>query len=384
MQISDGALGANRPAGTRHQQLDGLRGYAAAAVVVFHSILALDHTQIGRVLGPSLQTLATGYERLTKIALAIFNGEAAVVIFFTMSGAVLLESLRRSDEGAVRLSASFIVKRVLRIYPVLLVCLILAVWILPPFGYPGTLDDFLRNLALIAFPLIGASWTLNVEMLAIPLLLGGALAFRRWGETGLLVFVICALACLKLPGVGRTLTYFSGYAFCFGLGMFIPTRWGARVARATPPWTWPLSLLLLLLAKHIILVGGLNTASTIQQIAAALLVNAVYHQRTGLLGAGLEKRASVFLGRISYTLYLANVLVLEPITQTLLRVDWIKTHPLECGLVVALVVLVISIPLAYLMSVLIEEPAIRLGRRLTQRPSPAAMTGKAAISPSAV
>jgi peptidoglycan/LPS O-acetylase OafA/YrhL len=52
--------------------------------------------------------------------------------------------------------------------------------------------------------------------------------------------------------------------------------------------------------------------------------------------------------------------------------------------VVALVVLAISIPLAYLMSVLIEEPAIRLGRRLTQRPSAPAMTGKAAISPSAL
>lgn len=42
------------------------------------------------------------------------------------------------------------------------------------------------------------------------------------------------------------------------------------------------------------------------------------------------------------------------------------THPLEAGLAASALIIALTIPTAYLVTIWIEEPAIRLGRRLTR------------------
>ena len=78
---------------TRNHQLDGLRGYAAVAVAVFHTILGMDETLILRIVYGELSKLPDAYSWFAKIILKLFSGETAVFIFFVLSGTVLFQSL---------------------------------------------------------------------------------------------------------------------------------------------------------------------------------------------------------------------------------------------------------------------------------------------------
>jgi peptidoglycan/LPS O-acetylase OafA/YrhL len=349
----------------RNLQLDGLRGYAAMAVVVFHAILGIDSTQIQRILVPSFQNVDGTYERLIKFGLAIFNGEAAVIIFFIMSGAVLLQSLQRETGGELAIGWRFVLRRILRIYPALTACLVIAALIFPLLNLGGGLSRLLINLSLTDFPLIGPSWTLRVEMLAVPLLLAGGLFFRRWKEPGLLILIVVGLSLLRHSRLGGLMPSFTAFALCFALGMLIPTAVGASVARLTPLRLWPVWLLVALFYKHFALFGGYNTIATVQQVGAALFVNAVFHGRAPGLDRVLATPRAVFFGRISFTLYLANVLLLEPIVYAAGSYPLAVSHPLEFGLLAGGLIILLTIPIAYAITVVIEEPAIRLGRWIT-------------------
>src|SRR5690349_7696347 len=108
----------------RNDQLDGLRGYAAIAVVFFHSILGPDPTMVGRVLYQNYSKISSWSDAWAKLALTVTNGQTAVVIFFILSGAVLFDSLQKdSENNLVPLAANFFVRRFLRIFPAMVVCL---------------------------------------------------------------------------------------------------------------------------------------------------------------------------------------------------------------------------------------------------------------------
>lgn len=353
-------------AAPRNHELDGLRGFAAVAVVFYHAILGLDSTQVLRIHAPSFQALDGLYERLTKLALAIFNGETAVVIFFVMSGAVLMQSLRRETAGDFAIMARFVVRRLLRIYPALIACLLFAVTAHALFGVPWKFSQLLDNVLLRDFHFIGPSWTLQVELLAVPLLLAGGLIFRRWKEVGLLLLCVAVLTTMRHSPLGGMLPNFALFTLCFVLGMFIPTSWGEQVARLTPRASWPLLLLAALFARHVVLFGGYQTTGTIQQVAAGLLVNAIYHGRAAGLDRILRTKFAGFFGRISYTLYLANAPFVDIGCMLLTAYPLVKSHPLEFGLASGLVYILLTIPVAYAVTVWIEEPAIRLGRWLTK------------------
>ena len=64
------------------------------------------------------------YDAWAKLALMVTSGQTAVVIFFILSGAVLFDSLQKDrDSGLVPLAVKFFVRRFLRIYPAMVICL---------------------------------------------------------------------------------------------------------------------------------------------------------------------------------------------------------------------------------------------------------------------
>ena len=103
----------------KNKNLDGLRGYAAIAVIIVHSIFLLNRMQ--NVMSVPIYKVHGIYFKIAYFFLLIFNGQVAVYIFFVLSGMFLFQSLLRNNQNFV---ITFSVKRVIRIFFPLIPCLI--------------------------------------------------------------------------------------------------------------------------------------------------------------------------------------------------------------------------------------------------------------------
>src|SRR6266496_177159 len=106
-------------------RLESLRGVAAMTVAIGHSFRVFH--------GDGAQALAsTWIDR-------VFNGNAAVTLFFVLSGYVLGLSLRNASAFSVRSMGAFGVRRFFRIYPVFLLSTLVVLgclWCSARFGWP--------------------------------------------------------------------------------------------------------------------------------------------------------------------------------------------------------------------------------------------------------
>lgn len=246
---------------------DYLRLMAAVLVIVHHARVL--NGQPPLMLGPSLDPGALG-----------------VGIFFVISGALVAGSLERSAT-----IASFLAKRALRIFPGLLVALILTALVLGPLvttlaagdylGVPATWLYVLKNLSLygvtyalpgvfLAVPMAGivngSLWTLRLEFTAY---LGLAmLGAARWASTRVLtalaVGAATAAAGLHLSGLDARGDLFRvayvgalyGFLFLAGAALHVgrvrPKLWMALASLAflaTPLWFLGLPLTVLRLGE---------------------------------------------------------------------------------------------------------------------------------------
>ncbi len=363
------------PSGTRNTQMDGIRGYAAIAVVVFHSILDRDPTLNQRIVRPTLQEVHGAYDIVTKLVFMLVSGETAVVLFFVLSGAVLFESLKQRHAGAAMTALGFSIRRILRLYPAFFVCLAAC---LGAFALAGAFSfespHFWPNAALCDFSILGASWTLQVEFLAIPFILAGYLAYRRFGAPGIgATYAIFALV-LCAPWLRSHLVYYQRFLSCFALGLFIPTEVGAGVARLLPKTAWNTGAAAMLVSRHVM---GLHWWSMdAEQVSAALLITLLYYGKAGRLGRIFDLPVSQYLGRMSYSLYLFNVVFLILVDHWTHDIAVVRSHPLEFGLLLAVPIVAAAILTAHFAEIGLERPSIALGRRLTRfsvRPFPGAV-----------
>lgn len=334
----------------RNEALDGLRGYAALAVAVFHTVMNVDLGLIERVQQQGFASLAGFYDQLNWIVLRTFSGSIAVAIFFVLSGTVLFDSLGRLRGSIATRSATFLIRRFLRIYPPLIVCLVVMTGAYAVFGIPVSMQSFIENALLYSFPVNGPTWTLSVEMLAAPAMLiafGGYVAGR---ETGLLAAGVAIALILNIGGLNiGPIKNFWPY---FLVGMLIPTRIGSTVAGALPRHGWIVIMIVLLYFS----------GPTTEKICCGLLVALLYHGNGGGLGNVLRRPIARFFGRISYSFYLYNVVFLEIICMHLRNSALAMARPLEAGLAASIVVIVLTIPIAYVSAKWIEEPVSRYRR----------------------
>lgn len=349
----------------RNQQLDGLRGYAALAVVFWHAMLSIDP---GHALTlTNLKFSQVAYSDLfQKFYLTLLGGDTAVVLFFVLSGAVLMTSLQRESGSIAAIAVRFTIRRFFRIYPVLLFAIAFTAFALLLAGREVTSTAIVQNIVLYDATVNGGTWTLNVEMIAVVLLLLAFAAYRLFGETGLVASLVIMLAIVHAPPLKGYLVYFRGNFFCFAFGMLIPTRVGDWIYRRLPSASWPVLLLIVLFVRHLF-IGVHRVPSLAQETAAALLILLLYHNDAGAFGRFLARPSSVFLGSISYSLYLLNVpflLLVERFAPV--------AHPLLYGFISGTVVAALTIPVAYLALNWIEKPGISLGRKLTRRRAPLA------------
>jgi peptidoglycan/LPS O-acetylase OafA/YrhL len=234
----------------RNAELDGIRGWAAVAVAVYHCILPAGGASIvNDVLYAPLSEIHGAYNLAEKIVLTVFNGYVAVSLFFLLSGCVLMEALRRSGGPLLSVVRQFALRRLARLYP-LTICAVLfmsAVFATLNHFWPHVfpiyqLPAVLTNLALFDWSVLGPTWTLQAEALAIPFIIACFLLSRIFGSPTLLLAASYGIASHIFPVlvlnvlIGGVLTT-----------LVLPSRWmkpivnavivPAHAATSVPPTT---------------------------------------------------------------------------------------------------------------------------------------------------
>lgn len=137
----------------RIDNLDAIRMFAALSIALFH------YTCQYPLFSSKDPIVNQGYLPLFEY------GAQAIDLFFILSGFVIMLSAQKYD------CMTFIKKRILRIYPSLIVCCSISFGVLYSVSYissDATISTYLYNISLISFfsshPFIdGAYWTLSYE-----------------------------------------------------------------------------------------------------------------------------------------------------------------------------------------------------------------------------
>ena len=361
---------------TRFTALDSLRGIAALGVLLHHM--------------PATNGLA-------KLPLA-GAGSLFVDLFFVISGFVIAASYgdRLADGFSVR---RFAVLRLGRVVPLHLLMvaaylgLELAAWafgaggldLRAPFTGFHSAGHLLRAIFLLDgyFPVKdnyynGVSWSISIELLLYALAVVafraqrlGLLAFYALGIIGLAV----QLAGVNLPvitnALGRGLAGFAGGLACWQLYQRRPQQ-------------LPLAALLEVLSLGALL--GFVWCSPLLGLPALIVIPAmavvsVFAYQAGPISRVLTSRGWVWLGTISYSLYMVHVMVLARIADLFLlasrftgwplaRYDWQDGIPIKAidlpllpALLVQFAMIAACLLAAHFVFRLIEEPARQWSRR---------------------
>jgi peptidoglycan/LPS O-acetylase OafA/YrhL len=355
----------------RIDSLDALRGIAALIVVVFHCISTM----------PGLYEAAAS----TWILRPLFAGQAAVYLFFVLSGFVLFVSVERQHPIAF---LPFVIKRVMRIYPPL-VAIILAsasAFILVQPHPIAELSVWFNHHSWNTFPtakvLAGhfllldgvhyqnldmVIWSLAHELrisVIFPLL---AITVRRMLWTSLAATLLISLAAFQLDPPREPHTWIDLIGTLKFVVLFVAGAGLAKKRHAVEEWAADarhrIPMRLLLVASVILLsidtegpfplligLGALGTVAVCFADPAARRF--------------LSWPPLIWLGRLSYSLYLVHLVVLLTIVHA-----FHESVPVP---VLLLAVLPLSLLAAELLFRTVEMPSIRLGRwvsRSSNRPA---------------
>jgi peptidoglycan/LPS O-acetylase OafA/YrhL len=335
--------------------LDVLRGCAAAAVMLHH------HGQYYDVLYPGR----------TPLSVDLGAGHFGVELFFIISGFVILMTIERK-----KTVLDFAMSRAARLMPAFLAALLLATAILIVQPMPPNLDaptprQFIANLTM-APSLLGELgvdmpyWTLTYELvfygfMALALYLG---LLRRIEWLGLLAVAVglLFLATVDVQLHRRSsillLVQYSNF-FLIGICLY------RILARAAQPVTY----FALACAIAVTALGGAEQAFyapgklylPLTLAFATLVWFAVSRHGHRLVSAPM-----LFLGRISYPLYLVHVVVGYQVIRIGVERGWdTLTGVIAAGLA--------SIAVAVLLHYLVEAPGQRWVQGLVKRPAEPAL-----------
>jgi peptidoglycan/LPS O-acetylase OafA/YrhL len=357
-------------------RLEALRGLAALVVVASHAWRSPWNDPSGGTTTFPYSWAEHVYGGWTTDVLSVLaNGAAAVDLFFVISGFVLLQSLMRGPDSNWVNAARFVVARVFRIYPAVLVTIGTFTLIFYATGAsicsPAAYEPIklLRNALLLDTEIVGVMWTLRVEMLAIPLLILGFFLLRRLGNVALVILlaILLALATWRVwiglidPTLGLALLPF------FAVGMLV-------FGVGKKPWSWipsgPAAALLIVIAVMLsvpLLPHFGARPYHIEMVCDAYIVGLLAFANLGAVGRFFEHPIVRFYGRISYSFYLINPLTLFAFWHMPEALGQIMQLPVP-GILVALTMfltsVVVTTPIAWLMYKYVERPGVALGRSL--------------------
>lgn len=359
-----GDVGVAAPRGF-HPELESLRGLAALSVAGFHISQTPVQIGSGTVL---LKAMPSAAMDVLKI---LFQGQPAVVFFFVLSGFVLTASLRKTQQPVGELALPFVVARIFRIYPawIFAVLVFVAVFWLTgkTLSVVPTFTETILNVLLLSVSIDGVGWSIQTELLAIPVLLL-ALHWIKAGKIVRILVIASLLAIftnpmkLVLPLEGGEPRAIFLYCFLFGaLTHVLLPRAGPRHANAL----FGMGVVLFfagvtLFARHF------NFRDAWVTIASCLMIAGGALGLRGWLTVLRDNAALRVLGRVSYSFYLLHPLTLMifwQMPQALGAVLQAGCPPWLALLAMLVVSTAIALPLAMLCYRFVERPFIRLGQQ---------------------
>lgn len=349
----------------RLRGIDSLRGLAAIAVVLFH--------------------YTSGYEfNFGRSGSGLFfylpKGCFGVQLFFLISGFVILRTLERTHD-----LRSFAIARFARLYPPFFVCATFTLTVIGrTHGHLASLNakaiaiNYTMLAQLVGVQFIDPSyWTLTYEVLfyAGAALIWFQLRPQRRLEVPCLIWLGCSLVGHLVKGIykhHRMCTLIDvDYANLFVLGMMLYYFSQGFRSRLTIP-TFGAALLMALIPPEINGVGVVLSRAVFLALIASFC-GCIWLAADARIGF-LDLRPLVFLGEISYSLYLIHQIVGFAIIHAFLGAGWEPNVA-----VIATVALVVG--LAASLRVFVEKPAERWIKNLAKpRPRVALLHRSASAS----
>ncbi|HLQ94737.1 MAG TPA: acyltransferase [Xanthobacteraceae bacterium] len=364
-----------------YPRLEALRGVAALTVAAFHSwqSIWIDAGE-GRRNFLSADGTVGWVEQFGTGLLRVFgNGHGAVMLFFVISGFVLCGSLARGPQDFYAAAMRFLPARLFRIYPAIFATIgIFAVLYWTTGVLLGPADAYgpfglLRNALLLETSIDGVMWSLQIELIAVPLILLAFLGSVRWGLI-LAVMLFLVLAALSFSGAWNRAIGGSGmlgtiHAFIPGMIAF----WiGHRLVERCPVRLAPalfLALLVGFVASRPVLGWTSNWSPLAEAAFGAAIVAFLAFSPVGAAGRVFDLGVVRFFGRVSYSFYLLHPLSLMimwnmPETLGAIVRSGVPAFVVAPGLFVLSTAAIA--PLAWVMFQCVERPGVAAGRALAK------------------
>ncbi len=337
--------------------ITGLRAIAATMVVIIHTGA---FSELG-LLGQSI-TLA---------------GKYGVDIFFVISGFTIAKTF-----GEATSYRHYLFRRLMRIVPLYWMMLVVAtlLWRSGQFTLPYWMQfydvgpDF-YNLIVhmtmlsyldyrIANSLLGVEWSIPIEVfwyvvMPMVLFLGRTIPRTLLAVIGfLLLTAILSYISKEIFGTSRPISWSpvaSGHLFFIGvLAFFLRQKLEGIEGRQVTFW-----IAGALVGYGVAMALDFGGRDALIAVATAILIVFVTPARAGWLTKALTARPMLFVGSVSYSLYLIHLLVTHILTD-------LQLVP-PSGLVTFAVVLAVSLALSTLTYAMVERPTNELGRRIVRK-----------------
>lgn len=359
----------------RMHALDGVRGVAAVVVLLYHLTL---------MARPRLEETAGLWEWITQSPLRpLTAGSEAVLVFFVLSGLVVSIPALSATFDWLRYYPSRLIRLYLPVIGAVLfaVALILLVprlpgaitpdsWLADRVASSVSLGQVVEESSLLpeTYTIVNVLWSLRWEVIFSILLpvfvVVGRAVKHRWALAATISIALGVAG--RLIGVDALVylpTFFLGTLIAVNLDEL--RAWADRIATRGRGLIWgalaTASVLLLImswLARPFAPAGSQLSAALWGLAgagAAGLIVVAI---GSPLAKRMLSARLPLWLGRVSFSLYLVHVPVLASVAFVIGDANW----PL-----VAAIAIPASFAVAWLFHVAVETPAHRLARRAGNR-----------------
>ena len=368
--------------GGRFENIDALRGLAALLVIWLHASEVF-------VTLPGVAARGTAWYDAADL---LGVGRMGVVAFFAISGYVIVPTVRGPRVAG---TVDFVIKRCFRLFPPFWLAIAVAsvtVWWL--FDRHLTVPIVMANLVMLPLEfgepqMMGHFWTLEVELIFYGLVLILFWSRRLHREPFLawsLVLIQIAWAVAFKSVLGRAIVdhnlvwSFLGYFICVMFwGAMLRSRHGrpsVDASRGSTSWrrVWPFWLVTALVFGRPLLAIAFGSPTVHREDWRGTLLGLILFWVTTHVPAR-SARPFVWLGSISYSLYLLHPAVFYPLFHLAAKSPQFASAPLWSFIAASMLASIIAASLAFRY---VEQPSNAAARRWVARRHEASHESRAA------